>query len=151
MLAKTKRRKRVQSCFRSASRSKGKAAAEYIVLLADIADIPLRRSHFCAWSECAIDVAEKSIRGILGFKRSRALSYVFQMACSFVSWQHSLAGSDIFQMFGVGCGSVGSAFSAWVAVTLFVYDFWGHDIYPFDFRNDLTNYWKCDILYIDDR
>ena len=141
----------MQSCFRSAIRSKGKAAAEYIVLLADIADIPLRRSHFCAWSECAINIAEKSIRRILSFKRTWALPYVFQMACSFVSWQHSLAGSDIFQMFGVGCGGVGSAFSAWVAVTLFVYDFWGHDIYPFDFRNDLTNYWKCDILYIDDR
>ena len=96
------------------------------MLLADIADIPLRRSHFCAWSECAIDVAEKSIRGILGFKRTWALSNVFQMACSFVSWQHSLAGSDIFQMFGVGCGVVGSAFSAWVAVALFVYDFCGH-------------------------
>ena len=120
----------MQSCFRSAIRSKGKAAAEYIVLLADIADIPLRRSHFCAWSECAIDVAEKSIRGILGFKRSWALSYVFQMACSFVSWKHSLAGSDIFQMFGVGCGGVGSAFSAWVAVALFVYDFWGHENLP---------------------
>lgn len=98
------------------------------MLLADIADIPLRRSHFCAWSECAIDVAEKSIRGIPSFKRPWALSNVFQMACSFVSWQHSLAGSDIFQMFSVGCGGVGSAFSVWVAVALFVYDFGIHDL-----------------------
>ena len=100
------------------------------MLLADIADIPLRRSYFCAWSEFAINIAEKSIRGIPSFKRSWALSYVFQMACSFVSWQHSLAGSDIFQMFGVGCGSVGSAFSAWVAVALFEYDFGGQENLP---------------------
>lgn len=50
------------------------------------------------------------------------------MACSFVSWQHSLALAYVLQMCGIACGRIGLAFLVWVAVALFENYFGWHEV-----------------------